>query len=171
MFELLSVAQSEVWRAQRLAPDDPAYSVGGYVEIQGEVDRERLERAIRQVLEQADSCHYLFRDTDEGPRQILSVQDRIELPLVDFTDAANPRAQALAWMREATETAFDLTLGPLYRNALLKIAADRWIWVGVFHHLVTDFFGAILMLRSVAEQYTCGAHTAVSDAPRFTPWS
>ncbi len=171
MLQPLSIAQSELWRAQKLAPGDPAYNLGGYVEILGAVDRAVLESAIRQVLEQADSYHYRFVDTDEGPRQFLSELGSLQLPLVDFSDSTDALTQARVWMRDALELSLDLSSGPLFRISLLKVSASRWFCFGVFHHLVTDFFGAILLLRSVAERYTALLNAAMIPSSKFTRWS
>jgi nonribosomal peptide synthetase DhbF len=167
----LSVAQSEVWFAQQLSPDAPVYNIGGYVEISGAVDRAVMERAIHEVLVQADSYRYRFQNSDDGPRQIVGVQTHTELRLVDFSSGADPGAQALAWMREQTEQPFDLTLGPLCRISLLKVSSAHFFCFGVFHHIVTDFFGTILLLRCVAERYAA-ATTATAIAPlNLPPWA
>src|ERR1700733_7141708 len=167
----LSVAQTAVWVAQKLAPEDPAYNIGGYVEISGEVDRAVLELAIFQVLQQADSYRYRFVDTAEGPRQAISSITDVDLPLVDFSASTAARADASTWMRSATEVHFDLRSGPLHRVALLKVAADRYFCCGIFHHLVTDFFGIILLLRNVAMRYSDLCSQSVLRPLQFTPWS
>src|ERR1700728_4538427 len=80
----LSVAQTGVWLAQKLAPDDPAYNAGGYVEIFGAMNRAVLELAITQVLQQADSLRFRFVYTAAGPRQVISSVTSVDLRLVDF---------------------------------------------------------------------------------------
>jgi nonribosomal peptide synthetase DhbF len=166
----LSAAQTGVWLAQQLAPDNPAYNIGGYVEIFGAVDRAVLELAVAQILEHADSYHYRFVNTAEGPRQFRAAPTRIEVPLVDFSNGASPRADAIAWMRSATDTHFALDSSPLFRVALLKVADDRYFCCGIFHHLVTDFFGIILLLQQVAVRYTALLNQTTAPPLHLTPW-
>jgi len=166
----LSVAQTGVWLAQKLAPENPAYNIGGYVEIFGEVNRSVLELAVFQVLQHADSFRYRFTDTEEGPRQVLASVTSVDLPLLDFSTSANPRADAIAWMRSATDTQFELASGPLYRVALLKVSGERYFCCGVFHHLVTDFFGIMLLLRQVAVRYSALLNRASAPPLDLTPW-
>ncbi|HTC53879.1 MAG TPA: condensation domain-containing protein, partial [Steroidobacteraceae bacterium] len=167
----LSAAQIGVWLAQKLAPRSPAYNIGGYVEIFGEVSRSVLELAILQVVQQADSLRCRFVDTPEGPRQVVTTVNSLELPLVDFSTRSNPRADAMAWMRGATDTHFDLASTPPYRVALLKVSDEQYFCCGVFHHLVTDFFGIILLLRQVAVRYSALLNRASAPPLDLTPWA
>ena len=166
----LSAAQTGVWLAQKLAPEDPAYNIGGYVEIFGEVNRAVLQRAVSEALAQADSLRCHFVETAEGARQVISPASGGDVQLVDFSSGSHPRDDANAWMRNATATQFDLASGPLYRIVLLKLAQDRYYCCGTFHHLVTDFFGIILLLRQVAARYTALLDPAAPAAPPLTPW-
>ena len=52
----LTLAQTDVWRAQRLAPADPFFNIGGYVEIFSGVDPQALMTAVGRALEDCDSC-------------------------------------------------------------------------------------------------------------------
>lgn len=167
----LSAAQTAVWLAQQLAPDSPAYNIGGYVEIFGAVNHPVLELAISQVLQHTDSLLYRFVDTAEGPKQIISPVTRFDLPLVDFSTNSNPRADAMAWMRRATDAHFELRAYPLYRISLLRISEERYFCCGVFHHLVTDFYGIILLLREVAVRYNNLLNRSGAPPLVLTPWA
>ncbi|MGC1458740.1 MAG: amino acid adenylation domain-containing protein, partial [Steroidobacteraceae bacterium] len=167
----LSVAQTGVWLAQKLVPEEPLYNIGGYVEIFGEVDQPVLDLAISQVVQQADSLRYQFVDTAEGPRQVISSVTGVDLQLADFSTSTNPRADAMAWMRSVSDTHFDLASSPLYRIALLKVGEERYFCFGIFHHLVTDFFGIILLLQQVAARYTALLKRSTAPPLDLTPWS
>ena len=150
----LSVAQLEVWRAQQLAPNSALYNVGGYVEIFGVIEHAPFESALREALSEADSHQLRFAETPEGPRQAFQGFTNVALPFIDVSRGVNSEGEAQRWMRAAMEKPFDLSEGPLFRYALIKVADDRFFWFLVMHHLIVDFFGTVLFLRRVAELYS-----------------
>ena len=72
---------------------------------------------------------------------------------MDLSREADARATAIAWMQAAMDEPIDLENGPLFRSALIKIADDRSFWFLVFHHIITDLFGAALLYPRVADLY------------------
>ncbi len=143
----LSAAQAGVWYAQQLAPTDPLYNIGGYVEIFGSVNPGGLRTAIEHAIQEADSFQFTFAVTEQGPRQISSTVADVALPILDLSGAVDPRGAAAAWMDSEMDRPFDLSGGPLYRFALIKIAPAHTLWFCAFHHLITDLFGATLFLH------------------------
>ncbi len=164
----LSMAQTELWHAQLLEPASTIYNIGGYVEIDGPLDRAAFERALRQVIDEADSHHLIFLNTPIGLHQQMSRSDA-DIPFVDVSTADEPQAAAVRWMKAAMAEPFDLYNGPLYRHALLKIADHRHAWFAAVHHLVSDAFGMSLFVRRVGEAY--GARLGAPERPATaTPW-
>ncbi len=162
------MAQTELWHAQLLEPASTIYNIGGYVEIDGPLDRAAFERALRQVIDEADSHHLIFLNTPIGLHQQMSRSDA-DIPFVDVSTADEPQAAAVRWMKAAMAEPFDLYNGPLYRHALLKIADHRHAWFAAVHHLVSDAFGMSLFVRRVGEAY--GARLGAPERPATaTPW-
>ena len=167
----LSVAQTEIWRAQKLAPDDPLYNIGGYVELPGPVDVDILYAAIRQALADSDSYHFRFIETADGPRQVYVPVDPIEMAFVDFSGSPDARARAMDWMRAAIAKPFDCSAEPLFRLSILKVARDSLLWCGVIHHLVTDLFGIAAFVRRALDVYNARINAQVVPVAGLTPWS
>jgi amino acid adenylation domain-containing protein len=152
----LSVAQTDVWRAQKLAPENAMYNVAGYQEIFGAIDRGLFEAALRQASGEIDTLNSRFVETKDGPRQIFGAKTEFKIPFMDLSREADARATAIAWMHAAMYEPFDLENGPLFRFALIKIADDRSFWFMNFHHIITDLFGTALLYPRVADLYNAG---------------
>src|SRR5882757_952192 len=167
----LSVAQTDVWRAQRLASGDPLYNIGGYVEIFGTLNRGAFHAALLRALGEADSHLVNFLDSNAGPRQVHTSVSSVDIPYIQLSDSKDPRAEALAWMYADMERPFDLCGGPAYRFALLEIGTDRVLWFCVFHHLITDLFGTSLFLSRTAELYSSAIENTAPPPAELTPWS
>jgi amino acid adenylation domain-containing protein len=149
----LSAAQTDVWRAQKLAPENAKYNVAAYQEIIGAIDRRLFEAALRQAIGESDTHNSRFVETKDGPRQISGFRTEFKIPFMDLSREADARGTAIAWMQAAMYEPFDLENGPLFRFALIKIADDRIFWFMIFHHIVTDLVGSALLYPRVADLY------------------
>ena len=166
----LSDAQTEIWLGQIFDPANTCYNIARYVEIFGAVDPIIFETALRQTVDEIDSLRIIFADTENGPKQYLNPCAGFDVPFIDVSGENDPRAAAVAWMRDDMNRAFDLMQGPLFRYALFKAAEDRFFWYEANHHLVIDAVGASLIERRVAERYRALAEGAICDAEPPSSW-
>ncbi|MGH3845551.1 MAG: amino acid adenylation domain-containing protein, partial [Pseudonocardiaceae bacterium] len=148
----LSAAQREIWFAEQLG--NRFYKIGQYVEIYGPVDPVLFEAALRQVVGEVDSLHARFFEDDDGPRQVIEPSLDWLMPVVDVSEESDPRAAADAWIAADVARPMDLTCGPLFSAALIKLSSDRFLWYQACHHIVMDGFGSALIARRVAKIYT-----------------
>src|SRR4029079_993842 len=67
----LSSAQLGIWFAQKLDPGSAAYNIVEYIEINGPVVLPLFERALRQVVSEAQSLRLQFPEQGGEPRQFV----------------------------------------------------------------------------------------------------
>ncbi|MBV2156409.1 non-ribosomal peptide synthetase [Kitasatospora sp. SUK 42] len=161
----LLAAQAAIWYAQSLDPASPAYNTGDAVEITGPLDEEAFETALRQAVDEAEALTALVVTASDGsPRQRLHPAGRWPLHRLDLRAAHDPAAQAEAWMRADLARPADLATGPLFTQALIRLADDRRLWYRRIHHLAVDAYALTLLGERVASLYT--AHvTGAEPAP------
>src|SRR5580704_277813 len=150
----LSAAQLEVWIAHHLSPDDPAYNIGGWIDIHGELDEEIFREAVRLTLEEVDICRLRFASGTEGPRQFFDRSIEYSILLVDLRQEEDPESAAMARMRTEMNFAFDLEHEPACKMALFHLRGERFFWYFRFHHIIIDGYGTYLLARRVADVYT-----------------
>ncbi|MFE9674083.1 amino acid adenylation domain-containing protein [Streptomyces sp. NPDC006259] len=151
----LLAAQREIWFAeQRLSDGNSVYQVGEYVDVQGEFDTGTFERALRSVVAGLDTVHSRFHQERGRVGQTIDPDRPWELRTVDLSDAADPPAEADAWMRAELARPTDLDGGPLFHFALLRLGPERHLWYQNYHHIAMDAYGSSLVSRRVAEVYT-----------------
>ncbi|MEV4613129.1 amino acid adenylation domain-containing protein [Kitasatospora sp. NPDC049258] len=155
----LTAAQAGVLAAQRIDPDNPAYNVGQYVEIDGPLDPDLLEAALGRVLAEADGLHVRLTEHQGRTHQLPIGFDAaaFRLPRLDTRGAADPVAAATDLVRG--QLAVPTTLegeqaGPLTGALLVRTGEHRHLWYQWFHHLVVDGYSVALLTRRVAEVYT-----------------
>ncbi|MFK4105330.1 amino acid adenylation domain-containing protein, partial [Streptomyces sp. NPDC019531] len=166
----MTAGQREIWFAHQLLPaGNHLHTIGEYTDIRGPVDPALFEAALRQVVDSVEALHVRFVADDSGPQQVLQPPQAWSMPYVDVSEAANPEAAALEWMAADVERPMDLTHGPLFSYALLKLAADRFVWYQSCHHIVLDGAGFAVIARRVAEAYTAlEQHTEYHPASHRT---
>src|SRR5258708_8491868 len=86
----LTAAQTDVWRAQKLAPTNPFFNIGGYVEIFSGVDRQALIAAAGPALADCDSLRFRLIDTPDAPAPVLAAGGQVEIPPRDVLASADP---------------------------------------------------------------------------------
>ncbi|HEV7648872.1 MAG TPA: amino acid adenylation domain-containing protein [Actinophytocola sp.] len=146
----LTGAQAGVWYAQQVEPHGTAFNIAAYLDIRGPVDLARLTRAIATAVADAECLHVRF---DATPRQYVVPPGEISVPLLDFRAEPDPDGAAMAWALGERARRVDLTRGPLFAHALLRLADDRVWWYQRYHHIVVDGVGIALLVRRAADLY------------------
>ncbi|MEV0116682.1 amino acid adenylation domain-containing protein [Streptomyces sp. NPDC050844] len=163
----LTAAQSGMWFAQALDPGSPAQNTAECLEIHGPIDPSVFADALRQVVSEADALRVRIIEGAEGPSQLEVSDPTLPLKVRDLRAAADPDAEARAWMREDLATPFDLAAGPLFAHALFRVGDERWLWYQRVHHIVMDGFGYSLLARRTADVYTA---LAAGETPADSPF-
>ncbi|MGY0057910.1 condensation domain-containing protein [Streptomyces sp. LZ34] len=158
----LSSAQTEVWVAQQLDPDDRSLNIAEYSDIRGPVDPVLFEAALREVVAATPALRARFGVGEEGLCQDIDDTVDVPMPYLDVSGEPDPRAAAERWMAEDLAKEYDLAKGPLFTWALFKAGAERYFWYRAAHHVVVDGFGLALTASHVADVYT----SLATGAPR-----
>ncbi|WP_344325026.1 amino acid adenylation domain-containing protein, partial [Kitasatospora putterlickiae] len=168
----LLATQAAIWYAQALDPDSPVYNTGDAVEIAGPLDAGFFETALRRAVDEAEalSAVVVTQGGDEAPHQRLTPGRAWPLHHLDLRADADPEATAEAWMRADLARPVDLAEGPLFTQALIRLADDRHWWYQRVHHLAVDAYALTLLTGRVAEIYTAlTAGTRPTDRGFATP--
>ncbi|MFD8330886.1 condensation domain-containing protein [Streptomyces lydicus] len=160
----LTAGQLEIWISQILEPVGTAYNVGDYYEITGALDAALLQQATRTAVDEAGSLGARFvTEADGTPVQELGPA-QWDFAVLDLSAAADPYAQAVAWMDADLARPVDLTTGPLIGAALIKVSADRHLWYRRVHHIVADGHGLAALARRTADLYNA-LHSGTCPEP------
>nr|AKA59396.1 non-ribosomal peptide synthetase [uncultured bacterium AB_162] len=143
--------QQRIWFDERLRPGTALYNVPLAWRVEGELDRDELERALALVVERHEILCTRFVERD-GRLHRLVVDPWS--PRVDYQDltAISPdrREEALEnHMRATASQPFDPSTGRLLRVVLLRVGQDRHVLFLCAHHLVWDGECAAIFLRDL----------------------
>ena len=166
----LAGAQSGIWFAQQLEPENPIYNTGEYIEIEGAIDVRKFERAVRQAVNEADSLHLCFGEDEEGPYQTLRKTQDFPFQYIDVSKEGNPKETALQWMKNDLAAPVDLKADRLFCEALFKVEDHRYFWYQRIHHIVMDAFGFSLLSQRVAKLYSAFIDEKPYAESAFSPF-
>lgn len=150
----LSPAQQRLWLVDRLAAtaaQRSAYNLSAVHELRGELDLDRLSRALDGTVQRHEILRSIYPEDRHGD-PVARVLPSLTLPLPVTDLSAQPDAVA-AHIAACAGQAFDLARGPLLRAAVLRLAPDRHVLVLVAHHIVFDGWSTGVFLRDLCAGY------------------
>lgn len=163
----LTGAQSGIWFAQRIDPNNPIFNTGEYVEIHGAIHLEIFETAVRQAVMEADTLQLRFGEDRNGPWQMVVPSTDWQFHIIDVSGEKNPQEVAVSWMKNDMSRSVDFKNDLLFTEALFILAPNHYYWYQRIHHLVIDGFGFSLIARRVAQIYTSMLHNVSFEEDKF----
>jgi amino acid adenylation domain-containing protein len=151
----LSFAQERLWFLDRLQPGSTTYNVPVAWRLGGALDGPALERSLSEIVRRHEGLRTTFSDRDGTPVQVVAPFGGFTLPVEDLSGLSEADREA-AVRRRADEEAgepFDLSEGPLFRAALLRLGADDHALLLSMHHIVSDGWSLDVLFRELSALY------------------
>ncbi|MCV2463770.1 condensation domain-containing protein, partial [Streptomyces sp. ICN988] len=168
-FHTVSAAQTGIWVAQRMAPENPFYNCGVTYTLTGRLDEDTLRRAVTRAVAETETLRTRFHDTPDGPRLTVEPAGEPELHVVDLTDRPDADAEIEAWTAADLARATDLGREAPYTHALFTVGRRRSVLYFRYHHIVLDGFGQHLYIRRLAELYSAYEQGSEPSGPTAAP--
>ncbi|MDZ5784693.1 enterobactin synthase subunit F [Stenotrophomonas maltophilia] len=150
----LTEAQTGLWFAQRLAPDNPSFNTAHAVWIDGPLDVTAFVTAADQAAGEAQAFALRFAEGADG--QPLQWHDPAHVPLLsvrDMSAEADPAAAARSLMHADRLSPVDPARDRISQQVLLELGGQRWVWYLRVHHLAADGYGMALFTDRVCALY------------------
>lgn len=150
----LTEAQTGLWFAQRLAPDNPSFNTAHAVWIDGPLDVTAFVAAADQAAFEAHAFALRFAEGADG--QPLQWYDPAHVPLLSVRDVsaeADAAAAARSLMHADRLSPVDPARDRISQQMLLELGGQRWVWYLRVHHLAADGYGMALFTDRVCALY------------------
>ncbi|WP_177198769.1 non-ribosomal peptide synthetase, partial [Streptomyces colonosanans] len=148
----LSYSQLRLWFLNRFeGAEASTYNMPIALRLTGDLDRDALAEAMRDVIGRHESLRTIFPESADGtPHQdIIQIAEvQLELDVVEVSEEELPAALA-----GATSRGFDLTTELPIRARLLALDARTHVLVVVLHHIAGDGWSMAPLARDVATAY------------------
>ena len=163
----LSFAQERLWFLDRLEPGSTAYNIPVAWRLGGALDRAALERVLGEIVRRHESLRTVFAERDGAPVQMVMPFGGFVLPVEDLSALGEADLEAAVRRRAGEEArrAFDLTAGPLFRAALLRLGAEDYVLLLSMHHVVSDGWSMGIFFRELSALYAAYREGGESPLP------
>ncbi|WP_420127104.1 non-ribosomal peptide synthase/polyketide synthase [Longimicrobium sp.] len=165
----LSFAQERLWFLDRLEGGSAAYNIPAAMRLSGALDVGALERSLGEIVRRHESLRTVFRELDEGTVQVIAPFAGFALPVDDLSGLgeADRETEARRRAREDAARPFNLTVGPLFRAALLRLADEEHVLLLCIHHIVSDGWSSGVLLRELSALYAAYREGGESPLPEL----
>lgn len=150
----LSFAQQRLWFIDQLNPGNVAYLMPGAFRIKGALDIERLDQALKKLVERHSILRtHIKTEEGEGWQQVYEASEW----RVEHRDLRKekPDTEALtALIKHNSNTALDLAQDALFRVSLIRLTDDETLLLTCMHHIIGDGWSFAILLNELAHFYT-----------------
>ncbi|WP_449369773.1 amino acid adenylation domain-containing protein [Thiomonas sp.] len=165
---LLSQTQQYILMRQELLGSG-IYNIGLIVTLEGEVDMERLARAVQDVAAAEPMLRAHVLNTAEGPQ--WQIEDALDCSVAytDYPAQGLSPAESERRARQEIDTLNHQPLQPtgptLWQFAVFRTDTHRHLWLLRFNHLLVDGYGVLLIGQRIAERYNTLAQSDCKPLP------
>ncbi len=152
----LSYAQQRLWFIDQLESDTSLYNIPFALKFTGPLDIAAVESSFNEIVRRHEVLRTYFSSTDGEPMQIIGDYKPFRLDVMDLSAEDKPeqidsRIELLAY-QEAHQP-FDLSVGPLLRTKLLRLADDQHVLLVTMHHIISDGWSFSILIKEYSTLY------------------
>ncbi|NOU19053.1 MAG: acyltransferase domain-containing protein [Bacteroidales bacterium] len=143
----VSSAQKRLFILQQFDEDDIAYNVADIFWLNGKIDYNRLEQAIKQIIKK----HEAFRTSFLFKENVLvqKVEDNIDFSIEHLeVGLEDPSSVILQFIKP-----FNLSKAPLLQVKLCKVKEDKHLIIINIHHIICDGISWGIFMKDLGKAY------------------
>lgn len=151
----LSPAQRRLWILDQIEEDQIAYNIPGVYIFNGDLKRDQLQHVFSTLLERHESLRTSFVSIEGEPKQKIldSSSVSIDIKYIDLRLDPAKEEKAREMARQEISAPFNLEKGPLLRVALIHLEKDKYIFLFVMHHIISDGWSVKVFINEALELY------------------
>ena len=151
-----SYQQQGLWLVEQMSPGYATYNIPIGCFFHGELDTKAFEEALEIVIKKYETFRTTFGVIEGSVSQIVWDDVDFSLPYLNVEDetSVDPKVSAISLANSIVQQAFDVTEGPLFRFALIRIHSDETLFVASLHHIMFDGWSIHPFLCEVGDLYT-----------------
>jgi amino acid adenylation domain-containing protein len=160
----LSFAQERLWFLYLIYPEFP-FNMRLVFRIEGNFNLGLLRESFYSILKRHEMLRTSFRVVDGLPRQVITPDLALEIPLVELSNVPSADKEARRLIEEDVCQPFDLAECPLFRVKVFHLGHEHHIFMLVMHHILADGWSIGVLVREFEELYEAFSNGQPSPLP------
>ncbi|MGE6386949.1 non-ribosomal peptide synthase/polyketide synthase [Pseudomonas sp. NPDC078416] len=161
-----SFSQQRLWFLDQLQPGGHAYNLPGAVRLCGELNETALQAAFDGLTARHEVLRTRFLAVDGVPMQQIEPAQSVQIERIDISHEGDVDTAFNALAQAFVKRPFDLSCSPVWRLALVRVAADEQRLLLCLHHMISDGWSVRVLLQEFCELYRAAVE---NRAPQLTP--
>jgi amino acid adenylation domain-containing protein len=153
----LSSAQKRMYMMQQLDENSTAYNmIRDAIEMEGDIDRDRMEEILRKLIERHESLRTSFRMINGEPLQEIHQIHKLEFHMEYHEKKVNQEKKSGLNHQAIIKNfirPFDLAQAPLIRIGLVKTGESRYLLMTDMHHIISDGLSLEILIKDFGLLY------------------
>ena len=164
---LLSFAQQRLWFAHQLNPGSPAYNIPLTVRLQGPLNTEALEEALREIVRRHEILRTRYEAVEERVLQRIELECDVPLRLDDVSGLLEAERDVAVKerLRKEVLTPFDLKAAPMLRAFLVRTGEADQVLLLTMHHIASDGWSSRLLIEELVTLYEAFSQGQTTQLP------
>ncbi|MBX8544289.1 amino acid adenylation domain-containing protein [Pseudomonas cichorii] len=161
----VSLAQQRLWFLDQLDHSaGAAYHIPALLRLNGELNRNALQRALDRIVERHESLRTTFERHGSQVLQRIAAPASITLSETTVSQALDNEALQHMAAQEVSKP-FDLAKGPLFRAHLVRLSdSEHRLWV-TLHHIISDGVSMGVLIDEFSALYSAFAKDEADPLP------
>ncbi|ASZ09481.1 non-ribosomal peptide synthetase [Chitinophaga pendula] len=150
----LSNAQMKFWLEDKMERRKEAYHIPAAFLLEGRLNVTALQQAYHQLIERHASLRTVISIEVDMPVQVILPADGklYQMELAEMPEDAHALQIDNEIITHAATT-FDLAQGPLIRTKLLRLSAEKHLFLFNMHHIISDEWSTSIIIRELLSLY------------------
>jgi amino acid adenylation domain-containing protein len=151
----LSFAQQRLWFLHQLMPQSSAYNMPTALRLKGMLDVKALEQSLNVIIRRHEALRTSFRTVEGQPAQVIAPFRYMKLQQMDLSTLPSDQREesVLRLSNEAAQRPFNLSIGPIMRASLLRLAEDEHVLLFTMHHIISDGWSIGVLINELGTLY------------------
>ncbi|HEU4561307.1 MAG TPA: amino acid adenylation domain-containing protein, partial [Longimicrobium sp.] len=118
-----------------------------------------------EIVRRHEALRTVFTEVDGSPVQVIAPFEGFVLPMEDLSELGEAAVRRRA--QEEARRPFDLSAGPLFRAALLRLGEEDHVLLLGMHHIVSDLWSMGVLFQELSALYAAYREGGESPLPEL----
>lgn len=144
----LSYAQRRIWFLNQLESDSLSYNIGSSSTVLRELDIEKVKQVFSFMIKYHEVFRTNFFTASNGePVQMIRAEIKNDFEFYDISQESNKNKSRIEITKRRANQVFDLENVSLIRLTVIKIAEQKYNFLVVMHHIISDIWSLAIFVN------------------------